>query len=296
MSFMKKMLLGGGLLALIFWGGAGTQSQSLLMQGGGFLSLLIALVVLYIFSKMAFRVFGFFPAILMLCGIGVFMLYAIGAFNNGLGGVGENIKAFLGQSKQGSNSGMGTISESFPPEQESNQELFGPLQKQPAQAAPNIDTLPKIQGTATVVSAGKLVINGRYFVLFGLDAPDPNQTCADAKGRAYNCGQSAARWLRSWVNDYTLECRVMRANAKGSMLGTCSLGEYDIGAALVNAGWALAYTQDTTIYQPYQAQAQKHGRGLWQGKFYKPWEWREIQSTRPKIEIIKPKGEGFFGF
>ena len=73
------------------------------------------------------------------------------------------------------------------------------------------------------------------------------------------------------------------------MIGTCALGAYDIGAAIVNAGWAVAYPKHTDIYMPYQTQAGQNKRGLWQGDFYMPWDWRKIQAQKPKIKIIKPK-------
>ena len=81
----------------------------------------------------------------------------------------------------------------------------------------------------------------------------------------------------------------MQQDGNGNMAGTCSLGAYDIGAALVNAGWALAYTKHTDIYVPYQQQAENNGSGLWQGEFYMPWDWRKIQARKPNIKIIKQK-------
>ena len=47
--------------------------------------------------------------------------------------------------------------------------------------------------------------------------------------------------------------------------------------------------KQSAIYVPYEQQARDNGRGLWQGQFYKPWDWREIQSKKPKIKVIKPK-------
>ena len=73
------------------------------------------------------------------------------------------------------------------------------------------------------------------------------------------------------------------------MIATCSLGQYDIGAAMVNAGWAVADPSQNDIYLPYQQQAINNRRGLWQGQFYMPWDWREIQSKKAKIKVIKPK-------
>ena len=301
MSFLTKLFLVILLIALIAWGEIGIQSHNTVMQSGGVLTLVLGLVVLYIFTKMAFRVFGIIPALLVLASIVVFILYAIGAFSNGLQGVGANIGNFLGRGRatvaldDNSPSAPG-IAENFPAnEKPAGGSLADFVSPKPQAPAVDFSALPKIEGQATIVTAGKLIINGKYFVLYGLDAPDAGQTCADAKGRAYNCGQAAARWLRSWVNDFTVECRVMKTTPNGSMLGTCALGEYDIGAAVVNAGWAVAYTADTNVYKPYEAQAQKNARGLWQGKFYMPWDWRKLQSRRPKIQIIEPEGEGLFG-
>lgn len=332
MFILKKVLLGLGALFLILLGGAGTQSQSTLMQGGGFLGLIIGLVVLYIFAKMAWRAMGCLPSIFLIAAIVVFILYAIGAFSGGLGNVGSNLKSFLGQGSSSTQSTMAAakvnlldeeefdtpISESFsspaggeaaelPQRQAQPQsqpgepglldKLFGRSeQNNNAQAGFNPSNYPAIYSPARVVSGDTLIIGGRYFRLFGIDAPENNQTCADSTGRPYRCGQQAAAWLRSWLQDNELECRVMQEDANGNMLGVCSLGAYDLGAALVNAGWAVVYDKHSTIYAPYQIQAQNNARGLWQGEFYMPWDWRKIQARKPKIKIInqQPKRKRTF--
>lgn len=323
MVFLKRVLLGLGALFLILLGGAGTQSSSILMQGGGFLGLIIGLVVLYIFAKMAWRAMGCLPSLFLIAAIVAFILYAIGAFSDGLGGVGKNVKSFLGQGMVSSQSSMASakvnlldeedfdvpISENFSsatgeavveedinePQQPEQQEesffdkLFGGYSQSSQQATFNPKNYPAIYSTAKVISGDTLVISGHYFRLFGIDAPESNQTCADGNGRPYHCGQQAAAWLKSWLQDNELECRVMQRDANGNMVGVCSLGAYDIGAALVNAGWAVVYSKHTDIYTPYQAQAQRNNRGLWQGEFYMPWDWRKIQARKPKIKVINQK-------
>ena len=84
MLFVKKALLGFGALFLILLGGAGTQTQSTLLQGGGFLGLIIGLIVLYIFAKMAWRAMGCLPSLFLIAAIVVFIMYAIGAFSGGV--------------------------------------------------------------------------------------------------------------------------------------------------------------------------------------------------------------------
>ena len=318
MVFLKKALMGLGALLLIFFGGSGTQSSSLLLQGGGFIGLIIGLVVLYIFGKMAWRAMGCLPSFLVVTSILAFIVYAIGGFNNGIGGLGQSLRSFLGmqansqQQIQPNNQNL-AVDEEFAPaidenfssefgsqvaaepqsEQKPNalQQLMSSFGGKSEQAAPafNPNNFPAIYSAVRVINGDTLEIQGSYFKLYGIDAPEANQSCADRQGRSYNCGREAALWLKNWITTNELECRVMQQDTKGNMVGTCSLGQYDIGAALVNAGWAVSYQKYTDIYVPYERQAQMNKRGLWQGTFYMPWDWRAMQGKKPKIKVIKPK-------
>lgn len=325
MQFLKKTLFGLGALFFIFVGGAGTQSHNTLLQGGGFLGLIIGLVVLYIFAKMAWRAMGCLPSIFLILAIVAFIVYAIGGFNGGISNLSNNLKSFIGQGTSSTEGKVGnasqfnllsdedfdvTIRENFsspskdaqqqpqqqaePAEEESFlDKLIGKprtsKQSPSSGGMPDMQNAPTIYSAAEVISGDTLRINGRYFRLFGIDAPERNQTCADATGRSYSCGYQAAEWLSSWIQNNTLECKVIQKDGNGNMIGTCALGAYDIGAAIVNAGWAVAYPKHTDIYMPYQTQAGQNKRGLWQGDFYMPWDWRKIQAQKPKIKIIKPK-------
>lgn len=345
MFFLKKVLLGFGALFLILMGGAGTQTQSTLLQGGGFLGLIIGLIVLYLFAKMAWRAMGCLPSIFLILAIVAFILYAIGGFSGGIGNIGTNMKSFIGQSSvSGENKLAGasskgsvinllaeegfdaapigesfsspdkkakvapqTTAEACPPECQQAQQVQRQAQQQqqdsgslmdkifggskPSQKGEGFNPLnyPAIYSTVRVISGDTLAIGNNYFRLYAVDAPENNQSCADAQGRSYSCGRQSAAWLSSWLQDNELECRIMQQDEKGNMVGVCSLGDYDIGAALVNAGWAVAYTEYADIYVPYQIQAQNNARGLWQGEFYMPWDWRKLQTRKPNIKIIKNK-------
>jgi hypothetical protein len=43
---------------------------------------------------------------------------------------------------------------------------------------------------------------------------------------------------------------------------------------MVQEGWALAYLKYSSAYQQVEEDAQVHRRGLWQGAFIAPWDWR----------------------
>lgn len=359
MFFMKKLLLGLGFAFLIALGGAGTQSNSLLMQGMGFIGLLVGLVIFYIFARMVWRGLGCLPSFLILSAVVLFMMYALGMFNNGLGGIGQSFVQFLGYKEQPSamaqenqaeeadedfSKPLPAFGEDFPPEgtenvkntevlpprQNEEQEnlqpdLFAGETRQTEAPVPqqrrqsvvesvagsflgsrkaeqetrpfNPNDYPVVYGSVTVITADTLEMYGKYFKIFGIDAPEANQTCADRHGRAYACGREAALWLKGWIQDNELECHVIKQDTKGNMIGTCAYGPYDLGAALVNAGWAVANPKHTDIYAVYELQAQENKRGLWQGSFYKPWDWRKLQRRKPKIKVIRPqqRKKGMFG-
>ncbi len=297
MMFLKKVLLGIAAFVLILWGGAGTQSNSLLLQGGGFVGLIAGLIILYIFTKMAWRAMGCVPSMLLVAGIILFIIYAIGGFRGGIGNISGNLRSFMGQ-----NTGeprhanpfethartTENFGDNIVPEEESTvSQLMNYFNVSGEPAEINPTDFPVIYGEAKVINGDTLKINGKYLRLYGIDAPETNQTCANGQGRAYRCGQVAGDWLRSWINGYTLECRIMQQDNHGNMVGTCALGQYDLGAALVNAGWAVAYLKYTDIYYPYEEEARLQRRGLWEGKFYMPWDWRAQQAQTPSIKIIK---------
>ena len=52
----------------------------------------------------------------------------------------------------------------------------------------------------------------------------------------------------------------------------------NVGQRLVAAGWALAYRRYSTDYVAAETAARQAGRGIWRGRFVKPWDWRLAQA------------------
>ena len=331
MGFLKKLIVGGGAFFLIFGGGASTQSPSTFLQGFGFVGLVIGAIVIFLLIKTMMKAAGCLPSILVILGIAVVILYAMGSFNDGIGGVGGKISSLLGRSKtqysskiinnkkqvanlleegdyskgidEGFSETVGSAKQNIPKNpvarpsvQNKNESFLGGMidkivggEGQGQEPMFDPTTLPPIFGSVSVISGDTLKIEGRYFRLFGIDAPEMNQSCASASGGAYRCGAEAASWLRGWLQSNTVECRVMQQDSRGGMVGICFLGDYDIGASIVNAGWAVAYRKYSPVYIPYEAQAKQKRSGLWQGSFYMPWDWKKLQTKKPKIKVIKQK-------
>ena len=320
MGLIKRFIYGGTALVFILMGGFGTQSNSMILQCGGFIGLVIGLVILYIFGKMAWRAMGCLPSFLVIILIALFVLYAIGGFNGGVGNIGQNIQSFFGQSSESYDENIVNANMSVEQEQpqdiiqenstnDDNKEtgvlnLIGedkhpiitenflpkPKKEKPKNTF-NPMNYPAIEGVSNVVKGDVLTLAGRVVKLFGVAAPDISQTCADGQGRGYRCGQQAVSWLSGWLANNNLRCHILGEDERGILTGVCMLGQYDIGAALINSGWAVADVRQSKIYLAYQEQASQNRRGLWQGKFYMPWDWEKIKARKANVKIIKPKSE-----
>ena len=66
MGFLKRSIFGATALIFILMGGFGAQSNSMILQIGGVVGILLGVVVLYIFGKMAWRAMGCLPSIIVL--------------------------------------------------------------------------------------------------------------------------------------------------------------------------------------------------------------------------------------
>lgn len=149
---------------------------------------------------------------------------------------------------------------------------------------------PTIKGRIETIVSGDVFRMGQYTIrLFGIASPLVGQNCTDQNGHSYECGYVAARMLKNFVSGDEISCRIMNVNAQNELMAACSVGTFDIGAAMVEEGWAIALPTITPIYVPYQTKAQQAKKGLWAGRFQMPWEWeaqqKQIQEQKAKIKV-----------
>lgn len=138
----------------------------------------------------------------------------------------------------------------------------------------------EISGPARALSGDTLVIEQQRVRLFGIDAPETRQRCW-ASGVRYNCADQARATLAHLLRDKDIKCRLVRYDAGGQFLGTCTAGALEINRELVRLGWALADRPFTMAYVDEEADAQRRKAGLWMGEFETPWEWRTKNGEPP---------------
>lgn len=134
-------------------------------------------------------------------------------------------------------------------------------------------------GMPLVIDGGTIVIDGQRLRLAGLDAPDNAQICQGPDSIAYDCGVEARRALAVIIAGRETRCSGDRRDRYRRPLVTCQVGEIDVGRELVRLGWAVVLP--SSDYVAEEADARTEGRGLWQGPFQRPDEWRRARAMLP---------------
>ncbi len=130
-----------------------------------------------------------------------------------------------------------------------------------------------VTGKATVVDGDQLVVQGYRILLHGIDAPELDQECV-SDGVPWPCGRDAAQALAERIADQSLDC-ADKGNAPCAKINAvCRVGALDLNGWLVSEGWALAARHITRAYVAQETKAKKAKRGIWRGRFVKPWAWR----------------------
>jgi endonuclease YncB( thermonuclease family) len=128
-------------------------------------------------------------------------------------------------------------------------------------------------GRTAVVDADTLELHGLRIRLAAVDAPEARQTCR-REGESWPCGRRAAFALADLVGARPVTCRWRERDRYRRPVARCEVGGTDLGAWLVEQGWALAYRRYGDDYVAQEDRARAARRGLWAGTFVPPWAWR----------------------
>ena len=154
---------------------------------------------------------------------------------------------------------------------------------------------PPIIGHATVQDGDTIIVAGRTVRLQGIDAPEMGQSCDDAAGKPWRCGQAAAWALDRIIAGRIVTCQQDARDAEdryGRALAICRAGSIDIGEWIIAAGYAVAYRRyldwpdgsprdHKAAYLATEAKARAARIGIWQGRFDLPEIWRRAHQ-RPR--------------
>ena len=96
----------------------------------------------------------------------------------------------------------------------------------------------------TVLDGDTLKVDGTTYRLWGIDAAEYRQICADG----WPAGVMAFEALRKLVAGRTVVCEHMTSDRYGRSVAICRSDGADLGAAMVSAGQAWAFIRDSQDY------------------------------------------------
>ncbi len=132
----------------------------------------------------------------------------------------------------------------------------------------------ELNGKPRIIDGDSIVIGDKRIRLHGIDTPEAKQTCQRQDGTVYRCGDMATFALAELIEEHWVTCKGDTTDRYGRLIGVCVTGPVDLNAEMVRRGWALAYRRYSTDYVDEENDARAAGRGIWQGRFVPPWEWR----------------------
>jgi len=123
--------------------------------------------------------------------------------------------------------------------------------------------------------------------LTGIDAVEYRQDCSRAAER-WACGREARTALEKLAGPGPLHCEFAAKDRYDRTLAVCRSAPFpdgiDLGAEMTRLGWAVA-TSDAYIVEEAEAQAKR--RGIWQGDFIRPDNWRAAHE-RTTAALMSP--------
>jgi endonuclease YncB( thermonuclease family) len=131
-----------------------------------------------------------------------------------------------------------------------------------------------LSGVPRIVDGDTLAIGATKVRLEGIDAPETDQVCLNANGVHWACGIDARDQLAAHIAGRDIECSSHGTDAYRRTLAICYLAGEDLNGWLVQQGWALAYVKYSSAYRHVEEDARTNQRGIWQGAFIAPWDWR----------------------
>lgn len=118
-----------------------------------------------------------------------------------------------------------------------------------------------ISSYALVQPDGSLRVDGRTIRLYGVHIPPTGETCRTNE-RPVRCSSRAALALEFKISGF-VSCAPRERLEDGSLTAVCSADGVDLGAYLLQRGWALALPDAPFEYTALERIARAQNVGVW---------------------------------
>ena len=141
---------------------------------------------------------------------------------------------------------------------------------------------PAIAGAGRASDGDSFRLGEDRVRLLGLDAPELSQDCPTSNQSRWPCGRAARDRMAALLASGPVACQPEGRDRYDRMLARCRINDKDLGAIMVAEGLAISAGD----YWVEQNTARAALRGIWEGGFDKPADWRDDH----------PRPHGFLGW
>ena len=122
----------------------------------------------------------------------------------------------------------------------------------------------------TVTDGDTIKLAGTTYRLWGIDAPETKQACADG----WRGGVEATKYIHTLIEGHEVTCEARATDRYGRTVALCRADGVDIGAAMVSAGFAWAFVRYSRDYVEQERAAAALGIGVHAYQCEKAWDYR----------------------
>ncbi|MGC3936244.1 thermonuclease family protein [Roseobacter sp. EG26] len=138
-----------------------------------------------------------------------------------------------------------------------------------------------LSGSVRVIDGDTLAIGTTRVRIFGIDAPEADQTCTTMQGAKWKCGAWVSAEVEKRFGGRQATCEPMAVDRYGRTVARCHVNGEDIGATLVSEGLAFAYRQYSQHYVLAEKGAAVRDVGLHASQVQTPSEFRGLKAAFP---------------
>ena len=135
-----------------------------------------------------------------------------------------------------------------------------------------------IIGKAKIIDGDTIHIGKNKIRLYGIDAPEINQTCTIEK-IIWDCGIDSSQALESMISEKEIQCEIVDIDRYKRFVAKCFVKNINLNQYMVQNGWAVAYRYYSDDFIKNEEIAKKNKAGIWQGKFLDPYLFRKQQKN-----------------
>jgi endonuclease YncB( thermonuclease family) len=143
------------------------------------------------------------------------------------------------------------------------------------------------EGKITVIDADTWDVGSDRVRLFGIDAPEIDQTCEDQAGKIWTCGAWVTAQVKSAYEGKFARCDKLDVDRYGRIVARCHVDGMDAGRLLVSDGLAFAYRRYSMDYDLDEKAAAVNARGLHASRVQEPAAFRASRSMQ-----VQPSRQG----